>query len=727
MNVVSRPDSDHPWRAAFMADPDQELDRLLSGYARLKDLSGAAPADVARAVFGEPGIDQEGREALDRAALTWLQARRNEGRRPLPGWGRPRALRAIMDALDIIGAMQLPNAAIEINRHMTAWLRWTSQLTELGGGDVRAAFLTAVAITQRLVARQPGGKKSSLEAFWLSLAAQAGSAMPQPYLQQALLGLRRLPERDTPPERPWMTGLARWAETSRPTPREFASEWRGLRALYPHVPAYWRDLLEDTLDQHGVQNLPEEIRNVWKSDLGLTVSAGEQTARRRAKPVSPPPIGVVMDMQARVHLPLATSQADLQRIFAERERYAEATGEDYFLVTTVCNLGQLLLKKGPPEEESARGQLMEKAARMALKWQPTNVYAWSLWRDSISAQGYADDAEAIGWALISRFPEDPKSRRQLADILAQRSERRDLARILLTETLSRFPNENVAFTRCQLAELLIATNDLDGAGAVLAESDDVSDVVYATRAKIAFQTDRDESVRVLKEGIRRFPSSDPLKNYLEMIDRGQALYLLSDFYRQPQRENKGSLRSDDELLLAARQEGRTRRLQTEMKYFGSDEQWRTSAISTVESDLADHPDSETLKYLAERLNIQTDPAIADGRPTALSAAIAAVVSRSKSADTLFAASSGTQFERAIADVSLIYLNGDEAASERVASWLQDPTPAALRPISALRQFLMTRTGGKIDQESLKALAANDNLAIDIVEAALIPMQLALAA
>ena len=70
MNVVSRSDSDHPWRAAFMADPDQQFDRLLSGYARLQDLSGAAPADVARAVFGEPGIDQEGREALDRAVLT---------------------------------------------------------------------------------------------------------------------------------------------------------------------------------------------------------------------------------------------------------------------------------------------------------------------------------------------------------------------------------------------------------------------------------------------------------------------------------------------------------------------------------------------------------------------------------------------------------------------------------------------------------------------------------
>lgn len=727
MNAVSRPDTDHPWRAAFMADPDGELDRLLSGYARLRDLAGAAPADVARAVFGQPGIDQEGSEALDRAVLAWLRARKDEGRRPLADWGRPRALRAIMDALDIIGAMQLPASAIEIHRSMTAWLRWTSQLTEPGGGDVRAALLTAVAITQRLAARQPGGSESGLEAFWLNLAGQAGSVVPQTYLNQALLGLRRLPLRDTPPERPWMTGLARWAETRRPTAREFASEWRGLRALYPHVPAYWRDLLEDTLEQHGVQNLPEDIRNVWQSDLGLTVSAGEQTGKRRAKPVSPPPISAVVDMQDRIHLPLAAIQADLRKIFAERARYAEATGEDYFLVTTVCNLGQQLLKKSPPGEESLRGQFMQKAARLALKWQPTNVFAWSLWRDSISAQGYADDAEAVGWALISRFPEDPKSRSQLADILAKRIERRDLAKILLRETLSRFPNENILFTRCQLAELLIATGDLDDARSVVVETEDMNDAIYVIWAKIAFHTDREEAVRIVREGIRLFPSSEHLKSYMDILDRGGALPSLSDLYRQPQHENKGCLESDDELLLAARQEGRARRLQTELPHLESDDQWRACAVSTVESDLAEYPHSESLRYLAAELNIHVAPTIGDDQPTALSAAITAVLSRARSVSSLPTGQLGTLFEQAIADVSLIYLNGDDAASGRISSWLRDPVSTAHRPISALRQFLVTRTGGKIDKDSLKALAANDNLARDIIETALIPMPLALAA
>ncbi|HYG25440.1 MAG TPA: hypothetical protein VD906_00880 [Caulobacteraceae bacterium] len=719
MNVISQHDRRHPWRSAFLKDPDRELERLLAGYAMIEDLSAAQPGDVVRAVFGLPGQDSEGVEALDHAVLAWLRARRIEGRRPLPHWGRPRALHAIIDALDIIGVMQLPASAIEINRRMSVWYRWAERLGKTGTPDVLAALLTATALTQRLVARQPGGGASVLEAFWLDLAAGAGSVAPESYLQHALLGLRRLPERDAPPERTWMTGLARWAESQRPTAREFAFEWRGLRALYPHTPAYWRDLLQDTLDQHSIERLPAEIRNVWQNDLGWTASAGEKTGRRRVKPIPTPPIKDVKDLERQLHLPLANIQAELQRVFAERTRYAEATGEDYFLVTTICNLGQQLLSKSPVGEEARRGQLMQKAARLALRWQPGNSYAWALWRDSVFVQGYIDDAEAIGWASISRFPEYRQLRSQLADILVRSSEKRSTAKMLLTESLSRFPDDTF---RHQLAELLIATGETDDARSLVADSWVAEATTYTIQARIAFQSDHEEAARIVERGLKKFPDSNALRAYDGILKSGGKLYLLSELYGKPDVESKGSLNSEDELLLSARREGRSRRLQTELTYLESDEQWRARAISMVELELTEYPESKILRYLAGRLGVSGT--LEHDGPTGFSVELAIALAV-KSTDMPLS-QPASPFEQAITDVSLIYLRGDNDACERVSAWLQEPAPT-LRSRQALRQFLITRTGGRSDKDSLKALAANDNLAADIIETALIPTQLALAA
>jgi tetratricopeptide (TPR) repeat protein len=52
-----------------------------------------------------------------------------------------------------------------------------------------------------------------------------------------------------------------------------------------------------------------------------------------------------------------------------------------------------------------------------LGYEPDNVFAWSLWRDALAADGDFAAAVGLGWELIRRFPHDPFMRNQLAEIL----------------------------------------------------------------------------------------------------------------------------------------------------------------------------------------------------------------------------------------------------------------------------------------------------------------------
>jgi hypothetical protein len=274
----------HPWIDTFLAHPEKEFAEFLAGYARIEPYGSAETPDAARMLFGPLGPDDAARLALDRTIVSWLDERRREGVPDAEGSRLDRKLRQIMDAIRVVSVLSLPQATANFRSRFLLWNSWVERLAGLSGPDVRAEFLSTLALTQRLVPKAaPKLNRFGLEPLWLTLCERAGSEYPSSYLSIGLLGLRLLPEREgMPSERPWMTGLARWATAQKPELEHFSRQWRALRALYPQTPSYWREALAETLQQEPVRSMPPELQDFWRRDVGLT----DADAKRHKTPSS---------------------------------------------------------------------------------------------------------------------------------------------------------------------------------------------------------------------------------------------------------------------------------------------------------------------------------------------------------------------------------------------------------------------------------------------------------
>ena len=255
--------------------------------------------------------------------------------------------------------------------------------------------------------------------------------------------------------------------------------------------------------------------------------------------------------------PLAKLEPRLRRLMAGHEHYAERTGDTFYLVRTACNLGKHLLRSG--DEPQRRAAPAAGLARLALRFEPANVFGWSLWRDALAAQGQLAAAELVGWEAIARFPEDPQWRTQLALLLADRLGRADEAETLLRETVRLFPADVVA--RTQLA--LVLADRLDRAG---------------------------EAEALLRETIRLFPDNVVTRNQLALLlaDRlgraGEAETLL--------RETITLFPDDRKNVVVAR---------TQLaNILGRDRNTLSAAIAVLDEVLAINPDDRIAKDLKRR-------------------------------------------------------------------------------------------------------------------------------
>ncbi len=124
---------------------------------------------------------------------------------------------------------------------------------------------------------------------------------------------------------------------------------------------------------------------------------------------------------AFVARPLLSMRSQVETIMQKQQRYADVSGGVFCLVRRACNFGMRLLEEGPTEEKMERGRFARSLAKLAFKYDPVNVRAWSLMRDALAAAGRITDAELVGWEAIRRFPEDLQWRTQLARVLAVHS------------------------------------------------------------------------------------------------------------------------------------------------------------------------------------------------------------------------------------------------------------------------------------------------------------------
>ena len=723
MATTARPRDRHPWLDAFLADPASELDDLLSGHARIGPYESADAPDAARLLFGGLPEEDEARSVLDRALLEWLDSQRAGGipeldRLPLERW-----IRKVSEAFEIVGLLMLPRSSLDFRRRFVVWNSWADRLAVAAQRDGRYTLWRTLALTQRRVARaEPTANPFALEPLWLRICEHAGNTFPSHYLAVGLLGLRMLPEREgTPSERPWITGLGRWAIGQSPLVTEFSQQWWALKGLYPRMPSYWGRAIQETLLQSSTKEMPDELKDWWRQDV--SVKDGTTAQQPPSQPVGRldvPPLAPVTSLLKRTRNPLPSIRKEIASLIDKRRHYAEATGESHYLVTTACNIGMRIITG--TDDPVGRGRLAVDLARQALVWQPADVYVWILWREALAKQGAFEAAELVGWESIRRFPEDPQQRTQLALLLGDFPGRESDAERLLRETIVRFPDNVVA--RTQLAELLITLDRADEATAVV---EDISsrhledEVSFDLRARLLYRSDDVEAARVaLHSGVERFPTDRILQVHLQMLDAGKPLPLKAAASRIGAAKLEivaaRDAVTDDSVGMAVQQRGRLRRLFSEYRRGQGDGRWRSTALEEVRRILSEDPNLAYAEYLNRELE-RKDAGGSIGGSFAI-AFIDAV--KQKDADRFARLEEPFSSQAHLVDVAKAFLFGDRPAADRTLAWLRQEARSEPRSVSALRGFLHHRFDIPAIEDAdafVKLVAANDNMETDLIESA----------
>ena len=406
--------------------------------------------------------DAAAAEAFDSACLNALQDFR-ETNLSLNGPAFDVALSRLVSLVAIIRRIRPRQTVIDLHKNYIPWNAFFENFVVDRGLDLRREFLRIVALTQQ-EAEDAGLSPRRLMPLWLAMCGESGGSgqYDESYLRVALLGLRRLPlGKDFSSNEDFaLHGLARWAAARNPKKKDFLREWHVLEGDFPRSADFWPPRVEaavaameqEVFERTKSTSHPRKTFDAaawWREDIDLGSRKEKPGCVRLAEP---PPRERREDILRRVAQPFAKIKTPLDQLIVGHRRYADATGDVFYLVRTACNVGMRLIENGPSSELAARGETAVRLASLAFDYDPANVFAWSLLRDALVAAGRSADAELVGWEPIRRFPEDPQRRTQLATVLAESLGRPEEAAALLHETISLFPDNAVA--RTQLATVL---------------------------------------------------------------------------------------------------------------------------------------------------------------------------------------------------------------------------------------------------------------------------------
>ena len=375
-----------------------------------------------------------------------------------------------------------------------------------------------------------------------------------------------------------------------------------------------------------------------------------------------------------------------------------------------------LIKSGDTMTE--RGALAESLARAALVWQPTNHFAWALWRDALAAQSTFEAAVDFGWETIRRFPENVQWRNQLADLLARLPDRDDEAEAVLREAVHRFPDNVVA--RNQLAELLIDGGRIKDAIAAVKETKAAglsNAVTVDLEARLlAHEELPKDAAAVLKKGCADYPSNPILAHHRNMLRKtgtiplqgaGQVAKRNRSIDVPDASHSRQTGTSTDPVLLA----GHLRKLAFD-----------TGKRQELAATLAADPN------FAYALYLRNSPAESAG---VFAAKIAEAV-KAKDASALNALERSHASEAKIIDFARALALRDEAAASRCAAWVAPASTGQSHSLVTLQSFLKLRFGERLAQslsgtDFIAMIAANGNMEEDLIESVVAGIDIPIAA
>ena len=395
-----------PWLDRLTDDPDKAVDSLLRGVAHLPGLQRASPVEAALALMDDVAEGAPEWALLDEALCRWLQQRRAAPEALLvrPG-GVPRFIRETGEGFRMAWRLGLPKSSDWIRDHLPDLLRWADGFAQDATFDLGRAVLTAGAHLQR---------DKELRFQWFRVCEEAATIRLRHRLDTALLGLTRMPDGKAGggPPQDLFTGLARWASRLPDDERvkgDVVREWRALKAAFPRLPQFWRGrwqaILEDGRYDHPFTQWLKDADPVLQTKAGVP-------KREPLLPKNIPDIikGYKQDLGNGVLTEAVWRHMKL--LLDQTERYADSTGNSYFLVTSCTSIASIILPHAPNHALTL--------ARRALLWSPSDGHAWSVRARALEQLGRIDLATAVLWEGMRRAPSNPALPHQLALLLSGR-------------------------------------------------------------------------------------------------------------------------------------------------------------------------------------------------------------------------------------------------------------------------------------------------------------------
>ncbi|MBF0305754.1 MAG: hypothetical protein HQL41_08920 [Alphaproteobacteria bacterium] len=405
----------HPWLDRLMADPAKAVDALLRGFAHLPGLQRASPCDALIALTRDLSDDAPERSALDRALLDWLRQRRadTDALVTLPG-GVPNFVRETSEAMRAAWRLELPESSVWLRDNLLDLLTWAEDLSSGPIFDLGRAVLAAGAHLQQ-------GRE--LRFLWFRIFDQAAAPRLRHRLDIAELGIARMDGGKAggpPPE--LVVGLARWAARLPPNDGqkgEVVRQWRAVKGAFPRQPSFWRKQWQAIFDEGGY----DHPFVGWLRDADPALKPAERSVRR--EPSLPKDIqGVIRDFKAALRRDRLTPARwlPMKGLLEQLERYAEVTGNSYYLVTSCTSVASAICDQAP-------GHALD-LARRALVWAPSDGHSWSTRASALERLGRPDLAITASWEGLRRAPADSALSNQLALLLGARGRTREAEALL---------------------------------------------------------------------------------------------------------------------------------------------------------------------------------------------------------------------------------------------------------------------------------------------------------
>jgi len=552
------------WLGRLVADGTVALRDLLRGAAALGGLSAAELEDAMAALFDLEPRDSLQFRAFDAACARLLEEFRTEMLEVEVKHFRIELSR-LNSLVSIIRRLLPPQTVLDLHHRYVLWNGFFENFVIDRSFDLRREFFRILALSQDIGASK-GLEARRLMPLWLSICAESGTGgrYRQDYLRVALFGLRKLPLADqfSANEDFVLHGLARWAVSQHPGESAFEREWRIVEGDFPRSSQFWADHVQLAVTA-GERELAERtggsvatfpLAAWWRQDVDLHP---RDHVVPRGVATEPPPREQREAVLAEVGGAYARVTAQIDRLMQQHRRYADTTGDVFYLVRTACNVGMRLIKDGNIAEAKMRGAHAAKLASLAFEYDAENVFAWSLMRDALTAAGRVADAELVGWEAIRRFPENVQWRTQLATLLAVDADRADEAATLLRETIELFPAN--AYSRNQLAVVL---------------ADDFGDPVGA----------REVLATAVADGF----ANEASHSLLAKLDAGRGL----------RAQKRPTARVDNPLLILPSAKARRLLFRYEAGLVSD---------SDVRAFLADQPADAYVTYVAERTGVRDTP------------------------------------------------------------------------------------------------------------------------